>query len=132
LHDYVWTAALLRATTTTRNEMLGEAFSTEVFALASQRQLVGPPDMGGIDAYEAEAGRNGKGSQQLRMELVWRDYFRLLPAAPGPTSSASRACAASSQSPQSPTAPPSTAGPRAAPATLRRRQHARAGRHRVS
>ncbi|SFQ24196.1 DASH family cryptochrome [Hymenobacter arizonensis] len=78
LHDYAVDRRLIARYNDTRNEMLGEAFSTKFSPWLANGSLSARQIWAAIDAYEAVAGRNGKGSQQLRLELIWRDYFRLL------------------------------------------------------
>jgi deoxyribodipyrimidine photo-lyase len=78
LHDYAVDRRLIARYNDTRNEMLGEAFSTKLSPWLANGSLSARQIWAAIADYEAVAGRNGKGSQQLRMELVWRDYFRLL------------------------------------------------------
>ncbi|GAA4376077.1 DASH family cryptochrome [Hymenobacter koreensis] len=78
LHDYIVDRRLIARYNDTRNEMLGEAFSTKFSPWLANGSLSARQIWAAINDYEAVAGPNGKGSQQLRMELVWRDYFRLL------------------------------------------------------
>ncbi|MBF9238535.1 DASH family cryptochrome [Hymenobacter sp. BT683] len=78
MHDYVVDRRLIARYNDTRNELLGEAFSTKFSPWLANGSLSARQIWAAIDDYEAVAGRNGKGSQQLRMELIWRDYFRLL------------------------------------------------------
>ena len=78
LYDYTTERRLIARYNDTRNELLGEAYSTKFSAWLANGSLSARQIWAAIDDYEAYAGPHGKGSQQLRMELVWRDYFRLL------------------------------------------------------
>ena len=78
LHDNVVNRRLITRYKDTRNEMLGEDFSTKFSPWLANGSLSARYIWAAIDAHEAVAGHTDKGSQQLRLELLWRDYFRLL------------------------------------------------------
>ena len=68
----------------TRNEMLGEAFSTKFSPWLANGSLSARQIWAAIDGYDATHGARSKGAMQLRLELLWRDYFRLLAHRVGP------------------------------------------------
>ncbi|MFD1468038.1 DASH family cryptochrome [Hymenobacter caeli] len=80
LHDFAVARRLIARYDDTRNELLGEAYSTKFSAWLANGSLSARQVWAAIGAHEASAatGPRGKGPQQLRLELLWRDYFRLL------------------------------------------------------
>ncbi len=78
LHDYAVARHLVGRYDDTRNELLGEAFSTKFSAWLANGSLSARQVWAAIDQYEATHGDRSKGAMQLRLELLWRDYFRLL------------------------------------------------------
>ena len=83
LHDFAVARHLIGRYDGTRNELLGEAFSTKFSAWLAQGSLSARQIWAAIDAYDATHGARSKGAMQLRLELLWRDYFRLLAARTG-------------------------------------------------
>ena len=84
LHDYAVVRHLIGRYDDTRNEMLGEAFSTKFSAWLANGSLSARQIWTAIDGYDATHGARSKGALQLRLELLWRDYFRLLAWKAGP------------------------------------------------
>ena len=84
LHDYAVDRHLIGRYDDTRNEMLGEAFSTKFSPWLANGSLSARQVWAAIDAYDATHGARSKGAMQLRLELLWRDYFRLLAHRTGP------------------------------------------------
>ena len=84
LHDYAVARHLIGRYDDTRNEMLGEAFSTKFSPWLANGSLSARQIWAAIDAYDATHGARSKGALQLRLELLWRDYFRLLAQKAGP------------------------------------------------
>ncbi|TGE14017.1 DASH family cryptochrome [Hymenobacter elongatus] len=84
LHDYAVERHLIGRYDDTRNQMLGEAFSTKFSPWLANGSLSARQIWEAIDAYDAAYGARSKGALQLRLELLWRDYFRLLAQRSGP------------------------------------------------
>ena len=84
LHDYAVERHLIGRYDDTRNEMLGEAFSTKFSPWLANGSLSARQVWAAIDAYDATHGARSKGAMQLRLELLWRDFFRLLAQKAGP------------------------------------------------
>ncbi len=84
LHDYAVERHLIGRYDDTRNELLGEAFSTKFSPWLANGSLSARQIWAAIDGYDAAHGARSKGAMQLRLELLWRDYFRLLAARCGP------------------------------------------------
>ncbi len=84
LHDYAVDRHLIGRYDDTRNGMLGEAFSTKFSAWLANGSLSARQVWAAIDTYDATHGARSKGAMQLRLELLWRDYFRLLAHRTGP------------------------------------------------
>ena len=84
LHDYAVARHLIGRYDDTRNEMLGEAFSTKFSPWLANGSLSARQVWAAIDEYDATHGARSKGAMQLRLELLWRDYFRLLAHRAGP------------------------------------------------
>ena len=84
LHDYAVERHLIGRYDDTRNQLLGEAFSTKFSPWLANGSLSARQIWAAIDAYDAAYGARSKGAMQLRLELLWRDYFRLLAARTGP------------------------------------------------
>jgi deoxyribodipyrimidine photo-lyase len=84
LHDYAVERHLIGRYDDTRNQMLGEAFSTKFSAWLANGSLSPRQVWAAIDAYDATHGPRSKGALQLRLELLWRDYFLLLAQKTGP------------------------------------------------
>ncbi|WP_051718911.1 DASH family cryptochrome [Hymenobacter sp. IS2118] len=84
LHDYAVDRHLIGRYDDTRNELLGEAFSTKFSPWLANGSLSARQVWAAIDAYDAVHGARSKGAMQLRLELLWRDYFRLLAERTGP------------------------------------------------
>jgi deoxyribodipyrimidine photo-lyase len=84
LHDYAVARHLVGRYDDTRNQMLGEAFSTKFSAWLANGSLSPRQIWAAIDAYDAIHGARSKGALQLRLELLWRDYFLLLAQKAGP------------------------------------------------
>lgn len=84
LQDYAVGRHLIGRYDDTRNQLLGEAFSTKFSAWLANGSLSARQIWAAIDAYDATHGARSKGAQQLRLELLWRDYFRLLAERTGP------------------------------------------------
>jgi len=78
LHDYAVARHMIGRYDDTRNELLGEAFSTKFSAWLANGSLSARQIWAAIDGYDATHGARSKGALQLRLELLWRDYFRLL------------------------------------------------------
>ena len=84
LHDYAVERHLVGRYDDTRNQMLGEAFSTKFSPWLANGSLSARQVWAAIDDYDATHGARSKGALQLRLELLWRDYFRLLALSAGP------------------------------------------------
>ncbi|MDB5271201.1 MAG: cryptochrome [Hymenobacter sp.] len=84
LHDYAVERHLIGRYDDTRNQMLGEAFSTKFSPWLANGSLSARQIWAAIDGYDATHGARSKGAMQLRLELLWRDYFRLLAQRAGP------------------------------------------------
>jgi deoxyribodipyrimidine photo-lyase len=84
LHDYAVARHLVGRYDDTRNQMLGEAFSTKFSAWLANGNLSARQIWAAIDDYDATHGARSKGAMQLRLEFLWRDYFRLLAMRSGP------------------------------------------------
>ena len=84
LHDYAVERHLIGRYDDTRNQLLGEAFSTKFSPWLANGSLSARQIWAAIDAYDATHGARSKGAMQLRLELLWRDYFRLLAHKAGP------------------------------------------------
>ena len=84
LHDYAVARRLIGRYDDTRNQMLGEAFSTKFSAWLANGSLSPRQVWAAIDAHDATHGPRSKGAMQLRLELLWRDYFILLAQKAGP------------------------------------------------
>jgi deoxyribodipyrimidine photo-lyase len=84
LHDYAVARHLIGRYDDTRNQLLGEAFSTKFSPWLANGSLSARQIWAAIDAYDATHGAHSKGAMQLRLELLWRDYFRLLAQKAGP------------------------------------------------
>jgi len=84
LHDYAVERHLIGRYDDTRNQLLGEAYSTKFSAWLANGSLSARQIWAAIAGYDAEHGARSKGAQQLRLELIWRDYFRLLADRCGP------------------------------------------------
>ncbi|AHJ98020.1 DASH family cryptochrome [Hymenobacter swuensis] len=78
LHDYAVERHLIGRYDDTRNQLLGEAFSTKFSPWLANGSLSARQIWAAIDDYDATHGARSKGAMQLRLELLWRDYFRLL------------------------------------------------------
>jgi deoxyribodipyrimidine photo-lyase len=78
LHDYAVERRLIGRYDDTRNQMLGEAFSTKFSAWLANGSLSPRQVWAAIDTHDATHGPRSKGAMQLRLELLWRDYFLLL------------------------------------------------------
>ena len=78
LHDYAVERHLIGRYDDTRNQLLGEAFSTKFSPWLANGSLSARQIWAAIDDYDAVHGARSKGALQLRLELLWRDYFRLL------------------------------------------------------
>jgi deoxyribodipyrimidine photo-lyase len=78
LHDYAVARHLIGRYDDTRNQLLGEAFSTKFSAWLANGSLSARQVWAAIDAYDLTHGARSKGAMQLRLELLWRDYFLLL------------------------------------------------------
>jgi len=84
LHDYAVARHLIGRYDDTRNQLLGEAFSTKFSAWLANGSLSPRQVWAAIDAYDQTHGARSKGAMQLRLELLWRDYFLLLAQKAGP------------------------------------------------
>ena len=84
LHDYAVARHLIGRYDDTRNQLLGEAFSTKFSPWLANGSLSARQVWAAIDDYDATHGDRSKGALQLRLELLWRDYFRLLAHKAGP------------------------------------------------
>lgn len=84
LHDYAVARRLIGRYDDTRNQLLGEAFSTKFSAWLANGSLSPRQVWAAIDAHDAAHGPRSKGAMQLRLELLWRDYFLLLAQKAGP------------------------------------------------
>lgn len=84
LHDFAVARRLIGRYDDTRNQLLGEAFSTKFSAWLANGSLSARQVWAAIDGYDTAHGARSKGAQQLRLELLWRDYFRLLARRAGP------------------------------------------------
>jgi deoxyribodipyrimidine photo-lyase len=84
LHDYAVARHLIGRYYDTRNQLLGEAFSTKFSAWLANGSLSPRQVWAAIDAYDQAHGPRSKGAMQLRLELLWRDYFLLLAQKAGP------------------------------------------------
>ena len=84
LHDYAVARHLIGRYDDTRNQMLGESFSTKFSAWLANGSLSPRQVWAAIDAYDQAHGPRSKGAMQLRLELLWRDYFILLAQKAGP------------------------------------------------
>ena len=84
LHDYAVVRHLIGRYDDTRNQLLGEAFSTKFSPWLANGSLSARQIWAAIDDYDATHGARSKGAMQLRLELLWRDYFRLLAHKAGP------------------------------------------------
>ncbi len=84
LHDYAVERHLIGRYDDTRNQLLGEAFSTKFSAWLANGCLSARQVWAAIDEYDATHGGRSKGAQQLRLELLWRDYFQRLAQRTGP------------------------------------------------
>ena len=84
LHDYAVERHLIGRYDDTRNQLLGEAFSTKFSPWLANGSLSARQVWAAIDGYDAAYGARSKGALQLRLELLWRDYFRLLALRTGP------------------------------------------------
>jgi deoxyribodipyrimidine photo-lyase len=84
LHDFAVERHLIGRYDDTRNQMLGEAFSTKFSPWLANGSLSARQIWAAIDGYDATHGARSKGAMQLRLELLWRDYFRLLAQKAGP------------------------------------------------
>ena len=84
LHDYAVERHLIGRYDDTRNQLLGEAFSTKFSPWLANGSLSARQIWAAIDGYDAAHGARSKGALQLRLELLWRDYFRLLALSAGP------------------------------------------------
>ncbi|GAA4016215.1 DASH family cryptochrome [Hymenobacter fastidiosus] len=84
LHDYAVERHLIGRYDDTRNQLLGEAFSTKFSPWLANGSLSARQIWAAIDGYDATYGARSKGALQLRLELLWRDYFRLLAQRSGP------------------------------------------------
>ena len=84
LHDYAVERHLIGRYDDTRNQLLGEAYSTKFSPWLANGSLSAREIWAAIDAYDAIHGARSKGALQLRLELLWRDYFRLLAYKAGP------------------------------------------------
>ena len=84
LHDYAVDRHLIGRYDDTRNQLLGEEFSTKFSPWLANGSLSARQIWAAIDAYDATHGARSKGALQLRLELLWRDYFRLLAHKAGP------------------------------------------------
>ena len=84
LHDYAVVRHLIGRYDDTRNQMLGEAFSTKFSPWLANGCLSARQIWAAIDGYDDAHGARSKGAMQLRLELLWRDYFRLLAQRTGP------------------------------------------------
>ena len=84
LHDYAVDRHLVGRYDDTRNQLLGEAFSTKFSPWLANGSLSARQVWAAIDGYDAAHGARSKGALQLRLELLWRDYFRLLALRAGP------------------------------------------------
>jgi deoxyribodipyrimidine photo-lyase len=84
LHDYAVERHLIGRYDDTRNQLLGEAFSTKFSAWLANGSLSPRQVWAAIDGYDQAHGPRSKGAMQLRLELLWRDYFLLLAQKAGP------------------------------------------------
>ncbi|RZK46196.1 MAG: hypothetical protein EOO59_19670 [Hymenobacter sp.] len=84
LHDYAVARHLIGRYDDTRNQLLGEAFSTKFSAWLANGSLSPRRVWAAIDTYDTAHGPRSKGAMQLRLELLWRDYFLLLAQKAGP------------------------------------------------
>ena len=84
LHDYAVERHLIGRYDDTRNQLLGEAFSTKFSPWLANGSLSARQIWAAIDGYDAAYGARSKGALQLRLELLWRDFFRLLALRAGP------------------------------------------------
>ncbi|MGI4760301.1 MAG: DASH family cryptochrome [Janthinobacterium lividum] len=84
LHDYAVARHLIGRYDDTRNQLLGEAFSTKFSAWLANGSLSPRQVWAAIDAHDQTHGPRSKGALQLRLELLWRDYFILLAQKAGP------------------------------------------------
>ena len=84
LHDYAVERHLIGRYDDTRNQLLGEAFSTKFSPWLANGSLSARQIWAAIDAYDDAHGARSKGAMQLRLELLWRDFFRLLAHRAGP------------------------------------------------
>jgi len=84
LHDYAVARHLIGRYDDTRNQLLGEAFSTKFSAWLANGSLSPRQVWAAIDGYDQAHGARSKGAMQLRLELLWRDYFLLLAQKAGP------------------------------------------------
>ncbi|GAB2701323.1 cryptochrome DASH [Hymenobacter frigidus] len=84
LHDYAVARHLIGRYDDTRNQLLGEAFSTKFSPWLANGSLSARQIWAAIDDYDTTHGARSKGALQLRLELLWRDYFRLLAHKAGP------------------------------------------------
>eukprot|EP00808_Paulinella_micropora_P009105 g2302.t1 len=78
LQDYVWTQDALKEYKVTRNSMLGANHSSKLSAWLSQGSLSPRMVYAEVKRYENERVANDS-TYWLIFELLWRDYFKLLP-----------------------------------------------------
>ena len=77
LHDYFFVGRSLQTYKETRNGMLGSTFSTRFSPWLAVGSLSARSIWAESLRFEATYGRN-EGSEWLRFELLWREYFRHL------------------------------------------------------
>jgi len=77
LHYYFWEKDLLKTYKETRNQMLGDTFSSKFSAWLSIGALSPRVVYEEVKKYEKERIRN-KSTYWLIFELLWRDYFRFV------------------------------------------------------
>ncbi len=77
LKYYLWEKDLLKTYKETRNEMLGDAYSSKFSAWLSIGALSPRVIYEEVKKYEQERTRN-KSTYWLIFELLWRDYFRFV------------------------------------------------------
>ena len=77
LHYYLWGSDLAKTYKETRNELLGQAYSTKFSAWLAAGCLSPKRVYHELRRYEAECGANDS-TYWIFFELLWRDFFRLM------------------------------------------------------
>lgn len=77
LHYYLWESDLVKSYKQTRNELLGGDYSSKLSPWLAQGCLSPKTIYAELKKYEAEKGANDS-TYHLFLELLWRDFFRLM------------------------------------------------------